>query len=75
MISCIICSRTSTISNELMQNISSTIGCEYEIITIDNSTNKHNIFQAYNEGIRRAKGEYLCFMHDDILYHTENWGG
>ena len=21
-----------------------------------------------------SKGEYLCFMHDDIFIHTKNWG-
>lgn len=74
MISIIICSRKPDIPAKLKQNIAETIGCEYELVIIDNSRNKYNIFQAYNEGVRRAKGEILCFMHDDILYHSENWG-
>lgn len=45
-----------------------TIGIEYELIIIDNSQNNHSIFSAYNEGVKRAKYPYLCFMHDDILY-------
>lgn len=75
MISLIICSRTPDISVELKKNIAATIGCEHELCVIDNSNNKYNIFQAYNEGVRRSKGDILCFMHDDILYHSDNWGG
>lgn len=74
MISCIICSRRPDISAELKENIASTIGCEYELVVIDNSKNEYSIFSAYNEGVRRAKGDILCFMHEDILYHTQGWG-
>ena len=74
MISCIICSRQADISAELKENIASTIGCEYELVVIDNSKNEHSIFSAYNEGVRRAIGDILCFMHEDIIYHTNDWG-
>lgn len=74
MISIIICSRFTEISKELENNIASTIGTPYEVICIDNSTNQYNIFQAYNEGVQRSKFPYLCFMHEDILHHTYNWG-
>lgn len=74
MISIIICSRKADISEELKQNIAKTIGCEYELCVIDNSCNEYNIFTAYNEGVRRAKGDILCFMHEDILFHTGKWG-
>lgn len=46
----------------------------YEIIVIDNSKGDYNIFSAYNEGVKRSKGDILCFMHEDILFHTQNWG-
>lgn len=75
MISCIICSRSSKISEELEKNIVETIGCDYELVVIDNSRNEYSIFSAYNKGVKRAKGNVLCFMHDDILYRTSNWGG
>ena len=74
LISCIICSRYPDVSYELKQNIASTIGCEYELIVIDNSRNQYTIFSAYNEGVRRSKGDILCFMHEDILFHGNNWG-
>lgn len=74
MISLIICSRRSDISDELKQNIKDTIGTDYELIVVDNSGNKYSIFSAYNLGMRSAKGDLLCFMHEDILYHTKDWG-
>ena len=74
MISVIICSRMADISQELKDNIAATIGCEYELCVIDNSHNDYNIFSAYNEGVRRAKGDILCFMHEDVVFHSEKWG-
>ena len=74
MLSLIICSRTPRISEELEKNIVETIGCEYELVVIDNSKNKYSIFSAYNEGVRRSKGDILCFMHDDIRSRTQEWG-
>lgn len=76
MISIIICSKYSKINCELEQNIENTIGnMPFEIITINNSQNSYSIYQAYNKGIKEAKYPYLCFMHEDILFHTVNWGG
>ena len=74
MISIIICSRHKDISRELYQNINDTIGVDYEVIVIDNSKNEYSICSAYNEGVRRAKYPYLCFMHEDIRYRTSGWG-
>ena len=74
MISIIICSRTSTISKDLSENIKNTVGCVYELIVIDNSDNTYSIFEAYNIGIERSKEDFVCFIHDDIFFHTKNWG-
>jgi len=74
MISCIICSRNGDISQELKENIIATINCDYELVVINNSTNHYSIFSAYNEGVRKTKGDILCFMHEDILFHTNGWG-
>jgi len=74
MISIILCSRNAHITSELNNNIQNTIGVEYELIVVDNSKNKYSIFSAYNEGVKRAKFPFLCFMHDDILFHTSDWG-
>ena len=74
MVSIIICSRTSDVSPELECNIRSTIGVEYELVVIDNSQNRFSIFSAYNEGLKTAKGEILCFMHEDVIFHSDDWG-
>lgn len=74
MVSLIICSKNPQLNPVLRENIANTIGCEYEIVHIDNSQNAYNIFQAYNLGVERAKGEFLCFMHEDICFHNTGWG-
>ena len=74
MISIIICSRKSDISIELKENIVETIGCEFELFLMDNSGNDYSIFQAYNEGVKSAKGDLLCFVHDDVRFRTSGWG-
>ncbi|MCX6235106.1 MAG: glycosyltransferase [Bacteroidetes bacterium] len=74
MLSIIICSKNPTISPELEKNILETTGVDYELIIIDNSRNEYSIFASYNEGIHKSKFPYLCFVHDDVLFKTENWG-
>lgn len=74
MISIIICSKHSDISPELKDNIKNTIGVDYEIIVIDNSNGDYSIFSAYNKGFAQSKFPFLCFVHEDILFKTENWG-
>ena len=74
MISIIICNKKASLDAVLEQNIRDTVGVDYEIISIDNSSGQYSIFQAYNEGVARAKGDILCFMHDDILFRSSDWG-
>jgi hypothetical protein len=74
MLSIIACSRNKTLSNEFTLNIRSTFGVDYEIISIDNSENRYSIFSAYNIGISKSQYPYLCFVHEDVLFHSNNWG-
>jgi len=74
MISIIICSKYPEISRELKENIDETIGVTYEIIVIDNSSSQYSIFSAYNKGVTQSKHQYLCFIHEDVLFKTQNWG-
>lgn len=74
MISLIVCSRTARIPQELHDNVEATIGCSHEWVVVDNSRHNYNIFQAYNRGVSQANGDILCFMHDDLRYHTQGWG-
>lgn len=54
-------------------NISETIGVEFEFIIIENHA-KYSLCEAYNIGIEKAKYNFFCFVHDDILFKTTNWG-
>ena len=74
MISIIVCSRKDDISADLKQNIAETVGCQYELVIIGNPENRYTIFTAYNEGVSRSKGDIVCFMHDDVLFRTREWG-
>lgn len=74
MISVIICHVNKEHLSRVKENIASTIGIDHELIIIDNTTNKYNIFQAYNEGVSRSKYDILCFVHEDVLFHTLSWG-
>ena len=74
MISIIICSKSVDISSVLRENIQKTIGVPHEIIVLDNSNAKYSIFEAYNYGVDKAVFELCCFVHEDVLFHTMNWG-
>ncbi len=74
MISIIICHTNEKFLKGVSENISHTIGTPYEIVVIDNQSNRYSLCQAYNEGARKSNYDILCFSHEDILFHTNNWG-
>lgn len=73
MLSIIISSYQTNFFTALEKNIAETCGIEYEIIKIDNP-GKMGICQAYNMGAAQAQYDNLLFIHEDILFETENWG-
>jgi hypothetical protein len=74
MISIVVCSLHPALKEALVENIRATAGVPYEVICVDNSKGKYSIFEAYNQGASKARYDLLCFMHEDILYHTRDWG-
>ncbi|WP_158828768.1 glycosyltransferase [Mucilaginibacter lacusdianchii] len=74
MISVIICSVDKCLLNNVSLNIANTIGVPFEIIGIDNSNISRGICEVYNLGARQARYEILCFVHEDVLFQTPNWG-
>lgn len=74
MISVIICSVNREFAENLTQNISKTIGVEHETIVFDNSNTSYGICKVYNLCAGKAKYDYLCFVHEDVIFHTDNWG-
>lgn len=73
MISIIISSYLPHYFSALQKNIAETIGAPYEIIKIDNP-GLMGICEAYNKGANRAQYDLLLFIHEDILFQTQNWG-
>lgn len=74
MISIVVCHRNNKLLEQLKQNVVETIGIIFEFVIIDNSNNTLSIFQAYNQGIKQSKGDIICFAHEDIIFHTQDWG-
>lgn len=74
MISVVICSRKANLLSSVSDNLLATINTAFEIIAIDNSKGQYGICEAYNIGAQRSKYELLCFMHEDIRFHTSGWG-
>lgn len=74
MISIVICSRKGSIDPLLKTNISETIGVPFEIIWMNVTNPEPGIFGAYNAAAAKSTFDYLCFMHDDILFESKGWG-
>jgi GT2 family glycosyltransferase len=74
MISVIILSYRKAFLDKLLTSIAQTIGTEYETVVVHNLDGQYSICSAYNEGVSRSKFDYLCFVHEDVVFKTENWG-
>ena len=74
MISIIIPSRSPVALDTISKNIGKTIGVPFEIITHDNTNDGFGICKIYNMCAQKAQFENLVFCHDDIVFHTDNWG-
>jgi hypothetical protein len=74
MISIIIASADPNQLRQVTENIETTVGVPFEIIAINNSDASKGICEIYNSGIQQAKYDMLCFMHEDIVIKTDDWG-
>lgn len=74
MISLIVCSKNPYYFEQFVKSVINTVGEDFEIIKIDNLVEKLSIAQAYNKGASRAKFSILVFVHEDVIFHTHNWG-
>lgn len=75
MLSIIISSYQKYYFDQLTENIRETIGEDflYEIIQMWNP-NVMSITEAYNSGAEKARYENLLFLHEDLIFYTQNWG-
>lgn len=74
MISIIVCSVSDQWREQLHENIKQNIGCDFEFLYIDNRIEKKGLCEVYNILAEQAKGEYLCFVHEDVIIDTPDWG-
>lgn len=74
MISILTCGYKPENKINLENSIKNTIGADYEFIYHDNRSHPIGICQAYNQLAKRAIGDYLCFVHDDITFLEIGWG-
>jgi hypothetical protein len=58
----------------IQENIRETIGVPYELIGIYNP-GEMGLSQAYNRGAANARFDNLCFVHDDVIFLNQGWGG
>ena len=74
MISIVVSSYQKHHFEAFSENVARTIGATpYEIVQIWNPGSM-GICAAYNKGAKNAVYPYLCFVHEDVLFKTKNWG-
>lgn len=74
MISIVICSINNGYLKNVSENISKTIGVEYELLVWDNIFEKKGICEVYNILADKARFPLLCFLHEDVFFETDSWG-
>jgi Glycosyltransferase like family len=74
MISVLICSSNPDLLKQARDNIHETIGVDFEILYIDNRALNRGICTVYNELALQAQYPFLCFVHEDVLFETKDWG-
>ena len=74
-ISVIVCSRKEPADTLHERNVRKTAGAvSVEYVRIDNRDNRYSLSSAYNEGVRRAAGRIVVFIHDDVFFAEGDWG-
>ena len=74
MISVIICSINKVLAQQVQKNIAATIGVVWEFIVIENMVSPKSLTEVYNVGASKSKSDVLLFVHEDVLFQTNNWG-
>lgn len=74
MISLIVSTRKPELLHQFTRNVAQTIGVAHEIIPVVNDKGQYGLCEAYNIGAQQSQYPYLCFVHEDVLFHTPDWG-
>lgn len=75
IISVVVCSRKDPADTLHERNVRKTVGEEpIEYLRIDNRKKHYSLSGAYNEGIQRATGRFVVFVHEDVFFAEGDWG-
>jgi len=74
MVSLVVCSINPKFLKNLQENVSLTIGVEHEWLIWDNRKDNKGLCEVYNNLAKNARFPYVCFLHEDLLFRSENWG-
>ena len=74
MVSVIVCSKNPPEWTTHERNVGKTVGVPYEYLRMDNREKKTGICAAYNDGVKRAQGNILVFVHEDAFFMEPGWG-
>jgi glycosyltransferase involved in cell wall biosynthesis len=74
-ISIIICSRSQSEALSLRRNLLGTAKYpnSLEIIVLDNREKNDGLCAVYNQGVAKASGRVLVFMHEDVWMMEKDW--
>lgn len=75
MITFVCCSIRPNEAEQLQKNIKETIGeVPFEFIPFDNRELGYGLCKVYNICAEKARYPYICFLHEDVKFSTNNWG-
>lgn len=74
MISILTCGYKPQNREKLEKSIRNTIQYDHEFLYHDNRITSIGICEAYNRLAKKAKGNYLCFVHEDVEFLETGWG-
>ncbi len=72
MISFIVSTYRAADFTRLEANLAATVDARYEIIPVENP-GRYSLTEAYNIGARQARGAFLCFVHEDVVFCDSHW--
>ncbi|WP_411768221.1 glycosyltransferase [Winogradskyella sp. A3E31] len=72
-LSIVICKYNKALFEQCVASIKHTLNNHYELVVIDNTNNDYDIFEAYNKGVKRSTGDVICFIHEDVICHEQDW--
>ncbi len=75
MYTIICCSVDPEAAAALERNVARTIGVPFKFIAFDNRSRSWGLCRVYNHCAAQAKYDLLCFVHEDVRFLTDGWGG